>query len=204
MWASCIPHGSIPRPPLLKSVSKGECQLGYSILPGIGMKNWGWYIHVNLPLSISSLISLSTFSEFLKHFAHFPPRNSVAIHAGWARDRYLRFLHIMSSRRAGSVSTVRTYAGLNGRPLGLLISTIATTGFLLFGYDQGVMSGIISADPFNDYFPSTKNNSVYQGFVTAIYEIGCLIGAIFILTFGDRTGRSRAVCHPLVSLITSY
>lgn len=159
----------------------------------------GRYIHVNLPLFVSSLTSLSPFSEFLQHFAHLSPRNSVAIHAGWTRDKYLKFIHTMSSpRRAGSVSTVRTYAGLNGRPLGLLISTIATTGFLLFGYDQGVMSGIISADPFNDYFPSTKDNSVYQGFVTAIYEIGCLIGAIFILTFGDRTGRRRAVCYSLV------
>jgi MFS family permease len=109
-----------------------------------------------------------------------------------------------SPQRAGSVSTVRTYAGLNGRPLGLLISTIATTGFLLFGYDQGVMSGIISADPFNNYFPSTKNNSVYQGFVTAIYEIGCLIGAIFILSFGDKTGRRKAVCCPLSRAISVY
>lgn len=86
-----------------------------------------------------------------------------------------------------------TYIGLKGRPLGLVISTIATTGFLLFGYDQGVMSGIISADQFNAYFPETKNNSVYQGFVTAIYEIGCLMGAIFILSFGDTLGRKRAV-----------
>ncbi|CZT49703.1 related to sugar transport protein STL1 [Rhynchosporium secalis] len=99
----------------------------------------------------------------------------------------------MERQRAGSVSTVKTYAGLMGRPLGLLISTIATTGFLLFGYDQGVMSGIISADPFNAYFPETKDNSVYQGFVTAIYEIGCLLGAIFILAFGDRTGRRKAM-----------
>jgi hypothetical protein len=99
----------------------------------------------------------------------------------------------MARERHGSVSTVRTYAGLMGRPLGLLISTIATTGFL-FGYDQGVMSGIISAEPFNDYFPSTKNDSVYQGFVTAIYEVGCLIGAIFIFSFGDKTGRRKAVC----------
>jgi hypothetical protein len=151
------------------------------------------------------LLSHSHLSFEFQTFCTFPPRNSVMVLAGWTRDRYLRLLHTMSSpRRAGSVSTVRTYAGLNGRPLGLLISTIATTGFLLFGYDQGVMSGIISADPFNDYFPSTKDNSVYQGFVTAIYEIGCLIGAIFILTFGDRTGRRRAVCYPLVSLIPSY
>ncbi|TVY65741.1 Sugar transporter STL1 [Lachnellula suecica] len=95
--------------------------------------------------------------------------------------------------RPPSVSTAKTYAGLNGRRLGLLVSTISTTGFLLFGYDQGVMSGIINADPFNAYFPQTKDNSVYQGFVTAIYEIGCLLGAIFILTFGDRTGRRRAM-----------
>ena len=100
----------------------------------------------------------------------------------------------MAREREPSVSTVRTYAGMNGRPLGLLISTISTTGFLLFGYDQGVMSGIISADPFNNYFPSTKGNSVYQGFVTAIYEVGCLLGAIFILSFGDSTGRRKAVC----------
>ncbi|KAK6593240.1 hypothetical protein H4I96_11175 [Botrytis cinerea] len=89
--------------------------------------------------------------------------------------------------------TQKTFAGLHGRKLGLLVSTIATTGFLLFGYDQGVMSGIIAADPFNNYFPETKDNSVYQGFVTAIYEIGCLLGAIFILWYGDSTGRRRAM-----------
>ncbi|KAM3068846.1 hypothetical protein ACMFMG_011008 [Clarireedia jacksonii] len=89
--------------------------------------------------------------------------------------------------------TQKTYAGLCGRNLGLLVSTIATNGFLLFGYDQGVMSGIISADPFNNYFPETKDDSVYQGFVTAIYEIGCLLGAMFILWFGDATGRRRAM-----------
>lgn len=110
--------------------------------------------------------------------------------------------HMQEQRpnRAASVSTVKTYAGLMGRPLGLVISTIATTGFLLFGYDQGVMSGIISADPFNAYFPETKDNSVYQGFVTAIYEIGCLLGAIFILGFGDKTGRRKAVSSQVLGV----
>ncbi|KAH8803087.1 general substrate transporter [Xylogone sp. PMI_703] len=98
-----------------------------------------------------------------------------------------------SASVSGSAGFKPTYAGLAGRPLGLLISTIATTGFLLFGYDQGVMSGIISADPFNAYFPDTKDDSVYQGFVTAIYEVGCLFGAVFILQFGDRTGRRKAM-----------
>lgn len=106
----------------------------------------------------------------------------------------------MGRDRSNSVATTKTYAGMMGRPLGLLISTIATTGFLLFGYDQGVMSGIISADPFNAYFPETKDNSVYQGFVTAIYEIGCLVGAMGILWKGDDIGRRRSVCVPKVQM----
>jgi MFS family permease len=92
------------------------------------------------------------------------------------------------------MSSETTFLGLQGRPLGLVVSTVATTGFLLFGYDQGVMSGIISADPFNNYFPETKFDSVYRGFVTAIYEIGCLLGAVFSLLCGDYFGRRKMVC----------
>jgi hypothetical protein len=29
------------------------------------------------------------------------------------------------------------FMGLSGRPLSIAVSTVATTGFLLFGYDQG-------------------------------------------------------------------
>lgn len=50
-----------------------------------------------------------------------------------------------------------------------------------------------------------------QGFVTAIYEIGCLAGAIFILTFGDFLGRRRAMmmgglimCIGVMIQVTSY
>lgn len=85
-----------------------------------------------------------------------------------------------------------TFAGLSGRPLSLTVSTVATMAFLLFGYDQGVMSGIISSPVFNDYFPETRDSTM-QGLVTAIYEIGCLIGAMFILAVGDLLGRRKAI-----------
>ena len=42
-------------------------------------------------------------------------------------------------------------------------------------------------------FPQTDGNPTWQAFVTAIYEIGCLLGAIFILTMGDKIGRRRAI-----------
>ncbi|KAE8396054.1 general substrate transporter [Aspergillus alliaceus] len=82
-----------------------------------------------------------------------------------------------------------TYAGMSGRKLSLTVSTIATMGFLLFGYDQGVMSGIISDPAFNDMFTATKGDNTMQATVTAVYEVGCLFGAILALLFGDRLGR---------------
>ncbi|GAB1198487.1 hypothetical protein APSETT444_007810 [Aspergillus pseudonomiae] len=91
-----------------------------------------------------------------------------------------------------------TYAGMSGRKLSLTVSTIATMGFLLFGYDreatlttavEGVMSGIISDPAFNDMFTATKDDNTMQATVTAVYEVGCLFGAILALLFGDRTGR---------------
>ncbi|KAI0835649.1 general substrate transporter [Hypoxylon sp. FL0890] len=90
-------------------------------------------------------------------------------------------------------STSPTYMGLRGRPLSLMVSTVATTGFLLFGYDQGVMSGIIGSNQFANVFEEVRDNATMQGLVTAIYEIGCLIGAMFILGVGDLLGRRRAM-----------
>lgn len=55
------------------------------------------------------------------------------------------------------------------------------------------MSGIITAPAFNNVFTATKDNPEMQGFVTAIYEIGCLMGAMGVLAVGDLLGRRRAI-----------
>lgn len=82
-----------------------------------------------------------------------------------------------------------SFAGLSGRKLSWTLSSIATMGFLLFGYDQGVMSGIISDPAFNDMFKATKDDDTMQATVTAVYEVGCLFGAIWALLFGEWMGR---------------
>ncbi|KAI6805790.1 general substrate transporter [Hortaea werneckii] len=100
---------------------------------------------------------------------------------------------VLSAVHKDDAQGVPHYMGMKGKTLSIMLSTVATCGFLLFGYDQGVMSGIISATDFNNYFPQTKGDATWQAFVTAIYEVGCLIGAIFQLNYGDRTGRRRAI-----------
>lgn len=55
------------------------------------------------------------------------------------------------------------------------------------------MSGIITAPAFNNFFTETKDNSTMQGLITAIYEIGCLLGAMFVLWTGDLLGRRKNI-----------
>ncbi|CAH6718798.1 sugar transporter Stl1p [[Candida] jaroonii] len=91
--------------------------------------------------------------------------------------------------------------GLKGRALRHTITATAVTGFSLFGYDQGLMSGIITAAPFNYEFPATYNNTVNQGAVTSCYELGCFFGALFALMKGDRYGRRPLILAGSIIII---
>ena len=58
------------------------------------------------------------------------------------------------------------------------------------------MSGIITEPMFLQVFPKMDEGykkGAIQALVVAIYEIGCLIGSIIIICFGDKLGRRRAV-----------
>ncbi|KAJ3788800.1 general substrate transporter [Lentinula aff. detonsa] len=81
---------------------------------------------------------------------------------------------------------------LRGRKLKATLSFVAGTGFILFGYDQGVMSALLTANQFEKVFPEVKHPTL-QSFLVAIYEIGCLSGALLTLVLGDKFGRKRTI-----------
>ncbi|KAJ5434616.1 Major facilitator superfamily domain general substrate transporter [Penicillium cf. griseofulvum] len=87
-----------------------------------------------------------------------------------------------------------TTSGLRGKKLHIAITFTSVVGFSLFGYDQGLMSGIISGDQFTSEFPALHGDSehvaVLRGAVTACYELGCFFGAIFTMAYGQRIGRT--------------
>lgn len=95
-------------------------------------------------------------------------------------------------------SETYTYLGFKGQKLHNMISFLAGMGFLLFGYDQGVMGSLLTLPTFRNTFDSintTKypDRATFQGFVIAVYEIGCLAGAVSTMYFGDKLGRRKTI-----------
>lgn len=65
------------------------------------------------------------------------------------------------------------------------------TGFLLFGYDQGVFGGIIGNENFNRTFGYPS--AMVVGQITATYDLGCFFGAILAMAYGDHFGRRKSI-----------
>ncbi|KAI9751631.1 MAG: Ubiquitin-conjugating enzyme E2 H [Chaenotheca gracillima] len=85
----------------------------------------------------------------------------------------------------------RYFFGTEGRNLMLHISIAGSLGFLLFGYDQGVLSGLNAADEFLSTF--NRPSSALLGTINAIYEIGCFCGAVSCFIVGERLGRRKCI-----------
>ncbi|ODV78531.1 putative sugar transporter [Suhomyces tanzawaensis NRRL Y-17324] len=92
-----------------------------------------------------------------------------------------------------SSSKIHTFMGLSGKRLQYAVSSFAGVGFLLFGYDQGVMGSLLTLPSFEKTFPAMKssNNATLQGAVIAIYEIGCMCSALSTMYLGDKLGRIK-------------
>ena len=89
--------------------------------------------------------------------------------------------------------------GLTGAPLVAAITSVCSSGFLLFGYDQGVMSGVV----ISHYWLDAMNNpsTIMLSTITALYDVGAVFGAIGAAVYGDRLGRKRTLITGCIILI---
>lgn len=79
---------------------------------------------------------------------------------------------------------------------------------MLFGYDQGVMSGLLTGTAFRKQFPEidttgdgATGSPSLQGLVVAIYEIGCFAGAMLAFGWGEKLGRRWSIIAGSIILI---
>lgn len=80
----------------------------------------------------------------------------------------------------------------------LTISLIAAMGGLMFGFDLGIITGVI---------PYIKHqlglSSLSLGWVVAIFELGCMFGAFGISRYADKYGRKKTMLANAFLLIIS-
>ncbi|USW53928.1 Putative major facilitator, sugar transporter, major facilitator superfamily [Septoria linicola] len=93
------------------------------------------------------------------------------------------------------------FYGLRGTRLNVAIGVIAGLDFLLFGYDQGVMGGLLTLESFVRVFPEidtrgqdgTSSRATTQGISIASYNLGCFVGAVACIWLGQYLGRRRTI-----------
>ncbi|KAK9242578.1 general substrate transporter [Lipomyces tetrasporus] len=106
----------------------------------------------------------------------------------------------------------KKYFGLRGRALHRAVATVAGLGFLLFGYDQGVMGSLLTLPTFTSTFPAMdvgtnvpadqrEHNSTIQGVAVSLYEVGCMLGAITTMVTGDIFGRRKTIFFGAIVMI---
>lgn len=109
------------------------------------------------------------------------------------------------------------YGQLRGKALNSAIAWASCLAFLMFGYDQGVMSGLLTLDDFQRHFPlmtplsrandlcwlDSPDNTIRneqmctgdantQAAAVALYQVGCFLGAVLILFYGEVWGRKSS------------
>ena len=70
---------------------------------------------------------------------------------------------------------------------------------MLFGYDQGVFSGIVGNEDYLNTFNHPSPG--LEGIIVSIYNLGCFTGCILSFMFCEKTGRRLAMLIAMVWII---
>lgn len=92
---------------------------------------------------------------------------------------------------------------LRGRQLLTAVTILSCLGFMLIGFDNGLMGGFAYTPAFTETFniDATSWNGQLIGFIVSMYEIGCFCGAIASSIFGDRLGRKRSTFLGIIIML---
>ncbi|KAJ5329848.1 sugar transporter [Penicillium brevicompactum] len=88
----------------------------------------------------------------------------------------------------------KAYFGLRGGWLTFWITLACGADMTLYGYDQGVFSGVvISQDFLQLHGLAASSKASLLGTVAAIYDVGCFLGSLSAYWLGERLGRRNTV-----------
>ncbi|CRG91297.1 Sugar transporter STL1 [Talaromyces islandicus] len=80
---------------------------------------------------------------------------------------------------------------IDGQAACIMMTVTCGLSYLLYGYDQGFMSGVLLVDQFLDHMGHPS--SFTQGLLASLYTLGAFIGSVFSMTFTERLGRKTPI-----------
>ena len=86
-----------------------------------------------------------------------------------------------------------------GRKLRYAITFACQLAFILFGYDQGVFSGIVTNQNWLETFGNP--NTALEGIIVSIYNLGAFSGTIINFCFGEKLGRRKCMWFAMAWII---
>ncbi|KAL4970933.1 sugar porter family MFS transporter [Aspergillus stella-maris] len=94
----------------------------------------------------------------------------------------------------GFLDYITPSAGLRGKWLTFWFAVGCGADMALYGYDQGVFGGVVISPDYlrvHDLEGPSKTNILST--VTAIYNVGCFLGAVMATWVGGKLGRKKSV-----------
>ncbi|KAF2149026.1 putative Myo-inositol transporter 1 [Myriangium duriaei CBS 260.36] len=86
-----------------------------------------------------------------------------------------------------------------GKKLQYAITFTCQLAFILFGYDQGVFSGIVNSEDFVNTFHHPSSGK--EGIIVSIYNLGAFSGCIIAFLIAERLGRRRCMWFAMAWII---
>ncbi|KAL4927027.1 sugar porter family MFS transporter [Aspergillus undulatus] len=85
------------------------------------------------------------------------------------------------------------FKGLVDEPYLFFLACFASLGGVLFGYDQGVISGVQVMNNFEKQFPDIAGNATLQGWMVSVLTLGAMFGALVNGPIADSLSRRWSI-----------
>ncbi|KAL3471388.1 general substrate transporter [Aspergillus californicus] len=85
------------------------------------------------------------------------------------------------------------FKGLVEQPYIFFLSCFASIGGVLFGYDQGVISGVLVMNNFANQFPTLSTDATLQGWMVSVLTLGAMFGALVNGPIADAISRRWSI-----------
>ncbi|CAN9478938.1 unnamed protein product [Alternaria alternata] len=98
----------------------------------------------------------------------------------------------------GAAPKIGVYKELRQNPYLLGLSAFASLGGFLFGYDQGVVSGVLTMESFAASFPRIYTDSSFKGWFVSTLLLAAWFGSLVNGPVADRFGRKGSIIIAVV------